>query len=130
MYRKIPIFIFILVLSVAISGLSTRKAEIQAAKRGKVIADKESSLFEMKLNEASIFGFIFGNDVNEKIEGQVCILDENDQPTGKYIRMVPRSFPSWFVFGCENGSVVTYKLVEKGNGEMQAIVQLGKKPKK
>ena len=127
--KKTSVFVLLLVLAIAISGLSTRKADIQASKRGKVIADKKSSLFDMKLNEASFFDFIMGNNTLENIEGQVCILDENDEPTGEYIRMVPRSFPSWFVFGCEDGSVVTYKIVEKGNGEKQANVKVGKKPK-
>ena len=127
--KKTSVFVLLLVLVIAISGLSTRKADIQASKRGKVIADKKSSLFDMKLNEASFFDFIMGNNTLENIEGQVCILDENDEPTGEYIRMVPRSFPSWFVFGCEDGSVVTYKIVEKGNGEKQANVKVGKKPK-
>lgn len=127
--KKAPIFIILIILTLAISGLSTRKADIQATKRGKVIADKKSRLFDMKLNEASIFDFIMGEDTHEKMEGQVCILDDNDQPTGEYIRIVPRSFPSWFVFGCEDGTIVTYKIVEKGNGEKQANIKVGKKPK-
>lgn len=127
--KKTQIFVLLLVLTLAISGLSTRKADIQASKRGKVIADRESSLFDMRLNEASVFDFILGNNTLEKTEGQVCILDENDEPTGEYIRMVPRSFPNWFVFGCEDGSIVTYKIVVKGNGEKQANVKVGKKPK-
>jgi hypothetical protein len=127
--KKTQIFLLLIVLTVTISALSFRKGDIQAASRGKVVADKSSGLFDMKLNEASFFSIIMGNSAIEDIEGNVCVLDENDQPTGEYIRMVPRSFPSWFVFGCEEGTIITYKIVEKGNGEKQAIVKVGKKPK-
>lgn len=128
--RKAQIFLLLIILMVAISALSMRKGDIQAASRGKVIADKKTGLFDIKLNEASFFSMLMGSSAVEDIEGRVCILDENDQPTGEYIRMVPRSFPSWFVFGCEDGSIVTYKVVEQGNGEKQAIVKVGKKPKR
>lgn len=127
--KKTQILVLILLISIAFTALSVRKSDISAASRGKVVADSKSSLFDMKLNEASFFSFILGENPTENIEGQVCVLDENDQPTGDFIRMVPRSFPSWFVFGCEDGSIVTYKIVEKGNGEKQAIVKVGKKPK-
>jgi hypothetical protein len=102
---------------------------VTAASRGKVVADSKSGLFDLRLNEASFFSYILGENPAEDIEGHVCVLDENDQPTGELIRMVPRSFPSWFVFGCENGTIVTYKIVENGNGQKQAIVKVGKKPR-
>ena len=127
--KKPHIFVLILVFTMVLSGLSIRKTDTTAARRGKVVADSQSELFKLKLNEASLFSSIFGEDDDEEIEGQVCVLDENDEPTGELIRMVPRAFPSWFEFGCDDGSIVTYKIVEKGNGEKQAIVKVGKKPR-
>ena len=109
--------------------MSVNEVEIAAAKRGKVVADGRSSLFGQKLNEASIFSFNFDNAQSSSVEGKVCVLDSNDKPTGEYIRMVPRSFPSWFVFGCENGTIVTYTVKTLGNGTKQANVKVGKKPR-
>ena len=80
--KKTQIFVLLLILTVAISALSSRKADIQAASRGKVVADKSSGLFDIKLDEASIFNLIMGSSAAEDIAGRVCILDENDEPTG------------------------------------------------
>ena len=111
--NKSQIFIIILILSIAFAGMSIRKTETMAAKRGKVIADSRSDIFDLDLNEASILSFL-NSDAADDIEGRVCILDEDDQPTDKYLPMVPRSFPKWFEFGCEDGNIVEYKIISRG----------------
>lgn len=78
----------------------------------------------MNLNKASILS-ISNSDVAEDIEGRVCILNQNDEPTGKYYKMVPRSFPNWFEFGCEDGNIVEYKIISRGpNDDWAQVIKL------
>ena len=88
--KKTHIFIFILIVSVVFAGMSIRKTETTAVKRGKVVADDRSSIFDLKLDEASIFSILQTSDSVE-IKGSICVLDQNDQPTGKRIKI--RSYP-------------------------------------
>lgn len=118
--KKLQIFIFILVVSIVFAGMSIRKTEIMAVKRGKVVADDRSSIFDLKLNEASVFSFQQPNDSIE-IKGSVCEL-LNDQPTGKLIKMKTRNFPKWFIANCETGSLIDYRVVAEGTSNEMAIV--------
>jgi hypothetical protein len=125
--KKSQIFIIILILSIAFAGMSIRKTETTAAKRGKVIADSRSSIFNLNLNEASILSF-WNSGAGDDIEGRVCILDDNGLPTNKYLPMVPRSFPSWFEFGCEDGNIVKYKIITRGpNDDWAQVIKITKK---
>ena len=119
--KKTQIFIFILVVSVVFAGMSIRKTETTAVKRGKVVADDRSSIFDLKLNEASIFSIRQTSDSVE-IKGSICVLDQNDQPTGKRIKMESRKFPKWFIANCDTGNFVDYKVVAAGTRNERAQV--------
>lgn len=119
--KKPHIFIIILVISVAFASMSIRKTEITATKRGKVIADDRSSIFDLKLDEASIFSILQTSDSVE-IKGSICVLDQNDQPTGKRIKMKTRKFPKWFIANCETGNFVDYIVVAPGTTNERAQI--------
>lgn len=77
--------------------------EAKVYTRGKVIPDKaylqshglilnkDGKIVHENSNELVDPGFL--------IKGVICVLDEFDKPVNMEINMVPRSFPSWFVFG-------------------------------
>lgn len=119
--KKTQILALIFLISIAFTALSLRKTDINAASRGKVVADNRSSIFDLKLDEASIFSIQQTAD-SVQITGSVCVLNENDEPTGKLIRMQPRNFPVWFIANCENGSLVDYRVVAEGTRNEMAII--------
>ena len=119
--KNTQIFIFILVVSVLFAGMSIRKTETMAVKRGKVVADDRSSIFDLKLNEASIFSIQQTSDSVE-IKGKVCVLGSDDKPTGTLIKMKTRNFPKWFIADCKTGSFVDYRIVAEGTRNEMAIV--------
>ena len=119
--KKTPILVLILTLSIVFAGISIRKTETMAVKRGKVVADDSSNIFELKLNEASVFSFQQASDSVE-IKGSICVLDQNDQPTGKRIKMETRNFPKWFIANCETGNLVDYRVVAAGTRNERAQV--------
>lgn len=129
--RKLEIFLFTLVVGFALTAGTSKETDINAARRGKVVASGQSSIFKLNLNTASIFSFESAADSTEVIDGKICIIGGNEQPTGSFIDMVPRKFPKWFVFGCEDaGTIVSYKIVQQGNGVEKALVKFSKKQKK
>jgi len=119
--KKTQILLITLIISIGITALSLRKKDINAASRGKVVADSRSSIFDLKLDEASFFSILQTSD-SVQITGSVCVLNENDEPTGKLIRMQPRNFPIWFIANCENGSLVDYRVVAEGTRNEMAII--------
>jgi hypothetical protein len=129
--KKSQILVFVVILSLALGGLSFTKKDTNAAKRGKVVADDRSGLFNLKLDEASIFSLSSLADSTDIISGEICVLGSNNESTGEYIEMVPRKFPKWFLFGCdEDGTIITYKIVNMGNGDSKALVKFSKKQKR
>ena len=118
-------FAMILLIAITVVAFNFRKSETAVATRGKVIADKKSDLFNMKLDKASILNFDMFADSTGVITGAVCLVDKNGNAIGEdQIRMVPRKFPSWFVFGCdEQGTIVNVDIRTLGNGDRQAIVR-------
>jgi len=128
---KTEIFLFILVISFALVAGTSKEIDINAARRGKVIASGQTGILNLNLNTASIFSFGNIADSTEVINGKICIIGGNDESTGAFIEMVPRKFPKWFVFGCdEQGTIITYKIVQQGNGIKKALVKFSKKQKK
>lgn len=118
--KRAQILGLIFIISFAFTALSLRK-NTTAASRGKVVADSRSSIFNLRLDEASIFSIQQASDSIE-IKGSVCVLNENDEPTGKLIKMKPRNFPKWFIANCENGNLVDYRIVAQGTRNEMAIV--------
>lgn len=118
-------FALILLIAIAVAAFSFRKSETAVATRGKVIADKKSDLFNLKLDKASILNFDMLADSTGVITGAVCLVDKDGNAIGEdQVRMVPRRFPSWFVFGCdEYGTIVNIDIRTLGNGDRQAIVK-------
>lgn len=125
--KKLQILVLIIVSITVIAGLTIRKSKPNVAARGKVIASGRSGIFDLKLNEASFFNFQ-NADSTGVIKGEVCILGNNDTFTGKMIKMVPRRFPKWFKFGCENGNIVEYKIITRGNNNepMAQVIKINK----
>ena len=129
--RKSEIFLFILVVSFALAAGTSKETDINAASRGKVVASGSSGILQLNLNTASVFSFESAADSTEVIDGKICIIGRNDQPTGNFIDMVPRKFPKWFVFGCEDeGTIVSYKIVQQGNGIEKALVQFSRRQRR
>ncbi len=118
--KKLQIIVLIFALFIVIFGLTTRKANMPPASRGKVIAD-ESSLFELKLDQAAIFNFQQPTD-SVRIVGSVCVLDQKDRPTGKRITMITRNFPTWFIANCDTGNFVDYIVVAPGTPNERAQI--------
>lgn len=119
--KKLQIIVLIFTVFIVIFGLTTRKSNMPPASRGKVIADDKSSLFELKLDQAAIFNFQQPGD-SVRIEGSVCVLDQNDRPTGKRITMITRNFPKWFIANCDTGNFVDYIVVAQGTPNERAQV--------
>ena len=129
--KKVHILVLFATTVFLITGLTFFKFKPNAAKRGKVVADSRSGIFDLKLNEASFISIQSVADSTAVLGGSICIIDNNDRPTGESVRMVPRKFPSWFIFGCnDNGTVVTIDIKTLGNGQQQAKVRFSKKQKK
>jgi len=128
--RKTEIFLFIIVVAFAFAAGTNKETDINAARRGKVVASGESSILKLNLNTASFFSFETAADSTGVIDGKICIIGGNDEPTGAFIDMVPRKFPKWFVFGCEDeGTIISYKIVQN-NGIEKALVQFSRKQKR
>lgn len=128
--KKQQILVLTVILFMAIFAVSFNKKEPNAATRGKVVADDRSGLFNLKLDEASVFSLSSLADSTDIISGEICVLGSNNESTGEYIEMVPRKFPKWFVFGCDDdGTIITYKIVNMGNGDSKALVKFSKKQK-
>ncbi len=129
--KKPQILALIFIFSVALTSLTLYKTKISVATRGKVVPDTKSKIFNQKLDEASFLSFANLEDSTDLIVGQICILGSQDAPTGEFIEMVPRKFPKWFVFGCEDeGTIISYKVIDMGNGNSKALVKFSKKQKK
>jgi hypothetical protein len=85
--------------------------------RGKVLSGGESNINspDYKIIKASFSPFQAVADSTDIIEGEICILNENDEPTGNTVQFQPRRFPKWFEFGCEDeGDFIEYNLVANG----------------
>lgn len=119
--KNFKIFVLIFAIFIVIFGLTTRKSNMPAASRGKVIADTKSSLFDLNLNQASVLNFQQASD-SVRIEGSVCELDQHDRPTGKRIKMKTRNFPKWFIANCDTGNFVDYIVVARGTPNERAQV--------
>jgi hypothetical protein len=129
--KKPQILALIFIFSVALTSLTLYKTKISVATRGKVVPDTKSKIFNLKLDEASFLSLENLEDSTDIIVGQICILGSEDEPTGEFIEMVPRKFPKWFVFGCDDeGTIISYKIVEMGNGDSKALVKFSKKQEK
>ena len=128
--KKTKFFLFICVVATAFIAGTDKEADINATRRGKVVASGQTGIFNLKLNTASIFSFQSA-DSTEVVDGKICIIDRNDQPTGDFIDIVPRRFPAWFVFGCEDaGTIVSYKIVQQGNNIEKALVQFSRRQRR
>lgn len=79
------------------------KPEAKVYSRGKVIPDREFlQSHGLILNKDGKIVHENSNDLVDPdflIKGVICVLDDADKPVSMEIEMVPRSFPSWFVFG-------------------------------
>ena len=118
--------ILLIALFLSIGALTMKENELPPGKRGKVVSGGRSGLFDQNLNTASVFSFQ-NADSTGLVSGTVCVINNQDQSTGEFIEMVPRKFPKWFVFGCQNsGTIIRYKI----NGAGKAVIQFSKKQKK
>ena len=117
--KKTETLVVISIIALALAALTFEKPELPPASRGKVIAGNQSSLFDQNLNTASILSFQT-TDSTGVISGQVCVINNNDQSTGEFVEMVPRRFPRWFVFGCQqSGTIIRYQLNSAGKAVIQ-----------
>jgi hypothetical protein len=127
--KKTKFFLFICVVATAFVAGNDKETDVNATRRGKVVASGQTGIFNLKLHTASMFSFQSA-DSTEVMAGEICVIDRNDQPTGDLIDIVPRRFPAWFVFGCEEaGTIVSYKIVQQGNIE-KALVQFSRRQRR
>lgn len=113
----------ILLTFVVLASYISRVAKI-TSQRGKVVTTKQSNnkSEEIQIIKASLAMVSFQADSTDVLEGDVCILDGDNNSTGDRIPFVPRKFPKWFVIAqdCDKeGDWVEYKLVANGK---QAVI--------
>jgi len=115
--KKIISGILILVVLGTIAAFISSPPIIQT-QRGRVIPSSGQSSIKpdgYQIIKASFLSFEMAEDSTKVISGDICLLDENDKPTGNKLPFQPRRFPIWFKFGCEEeGDFVDYKLVANG----------------
>ncbi len=125
--KKIFLGVLLLIALGMVAGFISTPPKIQAV-RGKVLSSSGSKIHfkDPKVIKASFSPFQTVTDSTDVISGDICILNEKDQPTGRTIPFQPRRFPKWFEFGCEDeGDFIEYIVV--ANGTKAIITRIPKR---
>lgn len=130
MYKNRTTTIVIVLFILIILAAYVSRVEQDSPRRGKVVTTEQSNdkSGEVQIIRAS-FGMVsYQEDSTGVISGDVCILDEEDNPTDDRIPFVPRKFPKWFDIAADcdkEGDWVEYKLV--ANGKRAVITKFEKR---